>query len=94
MSPVCEKEEVDSITSVGNLVQCLVTLTTRKCFLMFRGNLTSFNVLSDTEVGLQCKYKDISAILIFQTFTPRLQQGLQRWIILIMHVILAFAFSH
>ena len=34
----------DSTASLGKLCQCLVTLTLKKCFLMFRGNLLCFSL--------------------------------------------------
>ncbi|XP_074997864.1 armadillo repeat-containing protein 1 isoform X2 [Calonectris borealis] len=34
----------DSTTSLANLCQCSVTLTVKKCFLLFRGNLLSSSV--------------------------------------------------
>ena len=34
----------DSAVSLGNLCQCSVTLTVKKCFLMFRGNLLCFRL--------------------------------------------------
>ena len=34
----------DSTTSLGNLCQCLVTLTAKKCLLMFRANLLCFSL--------------------------------------------------
>jgi len=34
----------DSITSLGNLCQRLLTLTVKKCFLTFRGNLPCFGL--------------------------------------------------
>ena len=40
--PLNISEDGDSTTSLGNLCQCLITLTGKKCFLMFRGNLLCF----------------------------------------------------
>jgi len=37
-------KDADATTSLGNLCQCLVTLTVKKCFLMFRGNLLCFSL--------------------------------------------------
>jgi len=34
----------DPTTSLGKLPQCSVTLTVKKCFLMFRGNLLCFSL--------------------------------------------------
>jgi len=33
-----------SVTSLGNLIQCLTTLTEKKCFLVFRKNFLFLNV--------------------------------------------------
>ena len=60
----------DSIVILGSLCQCSVTLTVKKCFLMFRGNLLCFilcplpHVLS---LGITGKSLDPSI------FTPSLQ---------------------
>lgn len=39
-------KDADSTTSLGNLGQCLVTLTVKRCFWMFRGNHLCFSVCS------------------------------------------------
>ncbi|XP_052646855.1 uncharacterized protein LOC128143559 [Harpia harpyja] len=41
---VTVSKDGDSTTSLGNLCQSLVTLTLKKCFLMFRGNLLCFSL--------------------------------------------------